>query len=268
MTFSKLYSTSRSLLLATIIIFGSGSNSALATIVQFQTNLGNFDVNLYDQRTPNTVANFLTYTNDGDYSNTIIHRVVTDFIIQGGGLIYNQSWPVDVLANNAAVANEPVFSNVRGTIAMAKIGGAPDSATNQWFFNLVDNSTTGAALDSQNSGFTVFGEVMGNGMDIVDQIAVLPTFDFGGAVSEIPLQNYTSGTDPDGTNLVIITSIIVLDASDDTAAAINPPLNNTQNPTPTPPSSSGGGGSLGFLFLSLLAFSRLGKSSFRTRLKS
>ena len=196
-----------------------------------------------------------------------VKRYVTQsdsFIVQGGGFVYNMNWPLDVATSNAAVMNEPVFSNVRGTIAMAKIGGQADSATNQWFFNLIDNSITGAALDSQNSGFTVFGEVMDTGMTIVDQIATIQTYNFGGTFSEIPLQNFANnGTDPNDLNLVIINSIIVLDASADTAAALNPPLNTTQNPaplpTPTPTPSSGGGGTMGALLLSLLLLVGLNK---------
>ncbi len=75
---------------------------------------------------------------------------------------------------NPAVTNEPELSNVRGTIAMAKLGTDPNSATNQWFISLADNS---ANLDVQNDGFTVFGIVMDNGMDIVDVIVALGRFD-------------------------------------------------------------------------------------------
>jgi cyclophilin family peptidyl-prolyl cis-trans isomerase len=244
-------------LLATSLSIASvfTATPALATIVQFQTNMGRFDVNLYDERTPNTVANFLAYVNAGDYSDSISHRAVSDFIVQGGGFVYNNSWPVDSVSSNAAVVNEPVFSNVRGTIAMAKLSGNPNSATNQWFFNLVDNSGGGAQLDSQNSGFTVFGEVMTDGMTVVDQIGDLPTFNFGGALAELPLQNFANnGTDPDATNLVIITSIIVLDASADTASALSPPLNTSASTPPptTPPTSSGGGGSMGSLLMGLV----------------
>ncbi len=264
MKFFKLSTLRKGELLVTCLslITTIALNSASATIVQFQTNFGDFDVNLYDKKTPNTVANFLAYVNAGDYSNTVIHRSVTDFIIQGGGFIYNMSWPLDNANSNAAVSNEPVFSNVRGTIAMAKLSGQADSATNQWFFNMADNSTTGAALDVQNSGFTVFGEVMGNGMTIVDQIGAVPTFNLGGALTDIPLENFANnGTDPDGTNLVIINSILILDADPDTATALTPPLNNSQNvtPPPTQPVSSGGGGSFGVLLLGLLFISSLRK---------
>ncbi|MDH5434732.1 MAG: peptidylprolyl isomerase, partial [Gammaproteobacteria bacterium] len=112
------------------------AQSVKATIVQFETPFGNFEVNLYDEKAPKTVANFLSYVNDGDYSNTVFHRSVSGFIVQGGGFIYNGSMPLDTTVNKGSVRNEPVFSNVRGTIAMAKLANDPNSASNQWFFNL------------------------------------------------------------------------------------------------------------------------------------
>jgi peptidyl-prolyl cis-trans isomerase A (cyclophilin A) len=112
--------------------------SAHATVVQFQTVLGNFSVNLYDKTTPKTVENFLAYVKSGAYNNSIIHRSVPGFIVQGGGYKY----PLADAPKNPSVINEPVYANKRGTIAMAKLGGQPNSATNQWFFNLADNSAT------------------------------------------------------------------------------------------------------------------------------
>ncbi|WP_444994448.1 peptidylprolyl isomerase [Aliikangiella sp. IMCC44359] len=232
----------------------AGSYAAQATIVEFQTVLGDFQVNLYDQKTPLTVANFLSYVNSNAYNNSIIHRSVNDFIVQGGGFAYDTAWPVTAIASNAAVKNEPVFSNVRGTIAMAKLANNPDSATNQWFFNIADNSGGNAQLDRQNSGFTVFGEVIGDGMAIVDQIVALNEYNLGGALNQIPLQNYTEGNDPNASNLVLITKIEVIDADPNTASALNPPLNTT--PPPTPPSSSSGGGTISFLLLGLVGLLR------------
>jgi len=109
-------------------------------------------------------------------------------VIQGGGYRYNP-------ANNTAphidtqppIVNEFGVSNTRGTVAMAKLGGDPNSATSEWFVNLADNS---ANLDTQNGGFTVFGRVIGDGMDVVDQIATLPRANFGGAFASTPTINY------------------------------------------------------------------------------
>ncbi len=231
------------------------SFNAEATIVQFETSLGNFEVNLYDAGTPQTVANFLNYVNAGAYNNAIIHRSVPGFIVQGGGFEYDTEWPVTTIPSNAPVQNEPVYSNVKGTIAMAKVAGNPNSATNQWFFNLENNSTTGGALDTQNSGFTVFGEVTGDGMAIIEQIAALPRYNLSGtssALGEIPLQNYEAGQTPDDTHLVIIQSITVIDAATDTAAGLNPAENTSLNTTTPPPASSSGGGSFGMILLGLL----------------
>ncbi len=246
-TFKKL------LLSSSLIAACSLSSPAKATIVQFETSLGNFEVNLYDQGTPETVANFLEYVDSGSYENIIIHRSVEDFVIQGGGFEYDTEWPATAITTNSAVINEPVYSNVRGTIAMAKLGGDPNSATSQWFFNLTDNSLN---LDRQNEGFTVFGEVVDDGMAIVDQIADLPRFDFSstnGAFADLPLQNFTEGNTPDDTNLIIISRITIIDASADTAADLNPPTNIGPAATPAPESSSGGG-SFGILLLTALGF--------------
>jgi len=222
--------------------------SAKATIVQFETNFGNFEVNLYDNATPQTVENFLQYVADGDYSNAVFHRSVNNFIVQGGGFSYQTAWPLGAISTNPAVANEPVYSNVRGTIAMAKLSSDPNSATNQWFFNLADNSLN---LDRQNQGFTVFGEVQGDGMAIIDSIAALPTYDLDGAFTEIPLQNFDISNTPDDTHLVMITNIQVIDATVDTAAGLSPPANIGPEPIPdfSGDDTPGGSGSLTYLVI-------------------
>ena len=223
-----------------------------ATTVQFQTDLGSFEVNLYDETTPLTVANFLTFLEDGDYSDSIVHRSVDNFVIQGGGYNFDGEF-INTLTTNAAVTNEPVYSNLRGTISMAKLNNSPNSATSQWFINLKDNSTD---LDPINGGFTVFGEVTGNGMDVVDAIAALPIFNTGSPFTEIPLQDYTADDASNnelvtGDNLVLVNAVVVLDAAVDTASDLSPAENTLLNTTST--DSSGGGGSPSFaLFLLLL----------------
>jgi len=170
--------------------------------------LGTFDVQLYTADTPSTVANFLAYVDNhaytgGSYGNTFIHRSIPGFMIQGGGYLV-KSGPGDWLDASylfyadryAPVQNEPGISNVRGTLAMAKLADDPNSATNEWFFNLADNSGN---LDYQNGGFTVFGDVLGSGMDVVDQVAAIPTYNASmitSAFSDLPIIGYLGAADP------------------------------------------------------------------------
>ncbi len=175
------------------------------TTVRFTTVVGTIDVELFDQDTPITVANFVGIVNRGDYDNTFFHRSVPGFIVQGGGFQATFPSPLDVPEVDP-ITNEPGISNTRGTIAMAKLGGDPDSATTQWFFNLANNADI---LDDQNGGFTAFGRVLGNGMSVVDAIAALPIVNLdGGVFSEIPLID--AGAPLTNQSLVIIESITVL----------------------------------------------------------
>jgi len=124
---------------------------------------------LFFRQAPVTVLNFLQYVEDGFYDGTIFHRVIPDFVVQGGtflpGLVRQEPLR-DPIPNEF----DPSRSNVAGTVAMAKISGDPDSATSGFFFNLVDNSEN---LDNQNGGFTVFARVWN--MDVVNDIATVPT---------------------------------------------------------------------------------------------
>ncbi|WP_088891983.1 peptidylprolyl isomerase [Leptolyngbya ohadii] len=177
------------------------------------------NVVLFDQAgagAPQTVQNFRNYINDGDYANTIIHRSVPGFVVQGGGFTANglaaalaQTPPnppaaIGVIPTDPPVVNEfsPGRSNVRGTIAMAKLGTNPNSATSQWFFNLANNNdpTNPLSLDNQNGGFTVFGQVMSTAdLAPLDAIAALPRFNGSsffnqGAFGELPLQGVNPQT--------------------------------------------------------------------------
>lgn len=213
--------------------------AASATIVQVETVRGTFEINLYDNATPETVTNFLEYVQNGAYTDSIFHRSVAGFIVQGGGFVTDANAQVSDIPANPAVINEPVYSNVRGTISMAKLGGNVNSATNQWFINLANNA---ANLDGQNGGFTVFGEVTGTGMDVIDDIAALPKFAFNAPFGELPLQNYTA-TDftnmvpVDNTHMIIVTGITVIDSTVDSAGAAGL--------TPTPTTNAGTGGNTG-----------------------
>lgn len=170
---------------------------------------------LFDDEAPLTVANFLRYAIDtanasafaNDFVGTYFHRSETNFVVQGGGFIANDTL-TEHIETFAPVHNEfsSSRSNLRGTIAMAKVGagdgGGPHSATSEWFVNLGNNS---ANLDAQNGGFTVFGQVI-EGMEHFDQIATLTKASFGGL--SIPVQNYTSGK-PTQDQIIRVTEIEV-----------------------------------------------------------
>lgn len=146
------------------------------TLVRMVTNVGPIDLRLLDSDAPRTVANFLGYVRSGAYAGSFFHRLVKGFVLQGGGLNWSsaQQPPVGLVPVGSAIANEFAASrsNVRGTVAMAKVDGNPDSATNQWFINLTDNS---ANLDVQNGGFTVFANVLSTSLStVVDPIAGMP----------------------------------------------------------------------------------------------
>src|SRR5690349_914913 len=130
-------------LLCLLLIFPSPGLLA-NTLAQFRTYYGDMDVELYDHDKPVTVANFLRYVRSGLYQDGIIHRCVPNFVIQGGGF-YVASSPPYIFPNPvfAPIPNEfgvgTRYSNLYGTIAMAKLGGDTNSATSQWFINLTNN---------------------------------------------------------------------------------------------------------------------------------
>jgi len=245
-------------LLATTAIttIASFTNMANATIVQIQTSYGNIEVNLFDTSTPKTVKNFLSYIEDNAYDNSIIHRSIRRFVTQGGGFYFNEENVLAEITEKPSVINEPIYSSLRGTIAMAKIGGNPDSATSQWFINLEDN---GIFLDNQNGGFTVFGQVTEAGMVVIDTIAAISTADKGGAYGDIPLEDISAAITQD--NTVVIDTIAVIDATIESAAALEPALNsitssannsNSNSDASSNNSSSSSAGSLGLLMVALL----------------
>ncbi|QDU72450.1 peptidylprolyl isomerase [Mucisphaera calidilacus] len=164
------------------------------SVARFETNLGVVHIELFDAEAPQTVANFKTLIGMGAYDSMFFHRLVYGFVLQGGGFnvdLENQLLGYTPDVGN--VVNEFGHSNVRGTVAMAKLGGDPDSASNQFFFNLGDNSLN---LDNQNGGFTVFGEVLGTDMAVVDAMASVSIANGSGihsAFSELPLINPPEG---------------------------------------------------------------------------
>jgi peptidyl-prolyl cis-trans isomerase A (cyclophilin A) len=160
------------------------STSSLAgTIVRVSTSVGDYSIELLDESAPLTVANFLGYVDRNDFNGTYLHRVVDNFVVQGGAYRFKLfEGPIDIPVGETVV-NEFGASNVRGTVAMAKVDGDPDSATNQWFVNLADNS---ANLDANNGGFTVFGTVLGDGMAVLDAIDELRFVNLGAKAPSAP----------------------------------------------------------------------------------
>lgn len=145
-----------------------GFRVVTANLVRLETSFGDVVFELVDDA-PITTANFLQYVEDRFYDGTIFHRVVNGFVVQGGGFIPGPGIGTPQEGLRDPIQNEfsPTRSNVRATVAMAKLGDDPDSATSQFFVNLADNSSN---LDNQNGGFTVFANVI-EGMDVIDAIA-------------------------------------------------------------------------------------------------
>jgi cyclophilin family peptidyl-prolyl cis-trans isomerase len=176
-------------------------------IVRISTNLGDIDVEMFSRRTPLHVENFFGYMNRGDYDNVIFHRSVEGFVVQGGGFSNEGGFPR--IFQDRPVQNEPGISNLRGTIALAKLGGDPSSGTNQFFFNLGNNSEN---LDNQNGGFTVFAEIIDSrGLEVMDAIASLMTVDASitqGAFTDMPVLSAEDFEDNGGvlatTNTVVM----------------------------------------------------------------
>ena len=158
----------------------------IADTVLIQTPQGDIEIELLTEDAPNTVANFLRYIDSGKYTKSFIHRSIPGFVIQGGGFTFDGSGAPGIFPFET-IDNEFKVSNTRGTVAMAKIGGQPDSATSQWFINLADNSSS---LDSDNGGYTVFARVIGGGMAVADAISQLDVVDAQGAFTNLPVINF------------------------------------------------------------------------------
>ncbi len=139
--------------------------------VEIQTNMGNIVVELNAKAAPKTVANFMNYVKSGFYKNTIFHRVIPGFMIQGGGFVSG----LEEKDTNAPIALESKngLTNQRGTIAMARTMD-PNSATSQFFINVANNNFLNADQAQDGHGYAVFGKVI-SGMETVDKIAGVKT---------------------------------------------------------------------------------------------
>jgi peptidyl-prolyl cis-trans isomerase B (cyclophilin B) len=150
--------------------------------VDLKTSAGTIRLELYPAKAPKTVANFLQYVKDGHFDGTIFHRVIPDFMIQGGGFdgSYKQKATRDPIQNEAKNG----LKNDLGTIAMARTN-APHSASAQFFINVKNNDFLNAALAQDGWGYAVFGKVIA-GMDVVTKISKLPTGSGGPFRSDVP----------------------------------------------------------------------------------
>ncbi|HQR60542.1 MAG TPA: peptidylprolyl isomerase, partial [Methylophilaceae bacterium] len=168
-----------------LVMFGAlFSLSAMAAYpqVEFRTNMGNFVVELYPDKAPKTVANFMQYVNSGFYEGTIFHRVVDQYVVQGGGLTaeMEQKKTMGPILNEA----DNGLKNERGTLAMSRKYD-PHSATSQFFVNLANNKILNYYQpDAAHMGYCVFGRVI-KGMDVVEKISQLPTRTLG-RVKDVP----------------------------------------------------------------------------------
>jgi cyclophilin family peptidyl-prolyl cis-trans isomerase len=153
-------------------------------VVTIKTNMGSIDVELFADKAPKTVANFLSYVKAGHYDGTVFHRVIAGFMIQGGGMdkALNKKPTQPPVVNEASNG----LKNDTGTIAMARTND-PDSATSQFFINVRDNSALNRG--DGNPGYTVFGKVT-SGMDVVKKIEASKTSTQGG-MKDVPVEVVT-----------------------------------------------------------------------------
>jgi peptidyl-prolyl cis-trans isomerase A (cyclophilin A) len=161
--------------LATLVLGLGLALGAQAQTVKLKTSMGDIVVQLDAAKAPRTVANFTEYVKAGHYDGTVFHRVIGSFMIQGGGFTPDMNQkptrePIPLESRNG-------LSNQRGTIAMARTAN-PNSATAQFFINVVDNPFLDAANSQDGNGYAVFGKVVG-GMDVVDKIKAVRTANKG-----------------------------------------------------------------------------------------
>ncbi len=151
-------------------------NAGENPVVKIETNYGNIYVELYPDKAPKTVENFLRYVKEGFYDGLIFHRVIPGFVIQGGGFYPGMKYKEPT---HKPIINESDngLSNLRGTIAMARTQN-PHSATSQFYINLKDNTFLDYGKTPQKWGYTVFGKVI-KGMDVVDKISKVKTTSVG-----------------------------------------------------------------------------------------
>jgi peptidyl-prolyl cis-trans isomerase A (cyclophilin A) len=171
---------------AAILALGIGlSTAAWAQKVKLATSMGDIVIELDAAKAPKSVDNFLQYVKAGHYDGTVFHRVIDNFMIQGGGMTADLKQkptrpPIPLESRNG-------LTNVRGSVAMARTSD-PNSATSQFFISVKDNAFLDAANARDGNGYTVFGKVV-SGMDVVDKIRAVPT-----GANDVPVQPVTIKT--------------------------------------------------------------------------
>ena len=161
-------SLARAAAIATLLLAGM---AASAQTVKLSTTLGEIRIELDAEKAPKSTANFLQYVKAGHYDGTVFHRVIENFMVQGGG--FNAKLEQKPTRPPIPLESRNGLANVRGSIAMARTND-PNSATSQFFINVVDNPFLDAENSRDGNGYAVFAKVV-SGMEIVDQIRVTPT---------------------------------------------------------------------------------------------
>ncbi len=184
----------KTILLSVSLLFGASALAMAGPKVLLKTTQGDITIELDSEKAPESAKNFLAYVNEGFFNKTVFHRVMKDFMVQGGGFELKEDGSIEQKAVKAPIQNEAKngLKNARGTVAMARTGD-PHSATAQFFINHVDNSN----LDYPSFdgwGYAVFGKVV-SGLDVVDKIAGLETSTktlkarSGDTTREAPMEN-------------------------------------------------------------------------------
>jgi cyclophilin family peptidyl-prolyl cis-trans isomerase len=176
-TYVKEHPVKRVLVCLFPLVLAACSPSVPNPVVEIDTSMGKIKAELYQDKAPMTVKNFLRYVDDKHYDGTIFHRVIPDFMIQGGGF---EPGMKERKETNMPIQNESDngVTNDRGTLAMARTD-APNSATDQFFVNVKDNDFLNRAKAPDKVGYAVFGKVI-EGMNVVDKIRNVPTQNVGG----------------------------------------------------------------------------------------
>lgn len=206
---------------ALALLAGFAPGTAAAQSVRVTTNMGEFVIELEPDRAPLTVANFLRYVKEGFYTSTLFHRVVTNFVIQGGGHAATGDYKLKPTHPDVVNESGNGLLNTRGSVGLAR-SGSPHSGNAQFYVNLQDNPELNPL--PTRWGYTVFGHVT-QGMDVIDRIGVTATGRMGPFQSEAPLQP------------VIIEKIELINPAASGAPASGVPATSPATPPATPPAA-------------------------------